>query len=241
MSLSIDAVTAAEDGRALAALNQQLEAVPAPARVAWALDHLAGNFALSSSFGVHSAAILHLVTAQAPELPVIFIDTGYLFPETYRHADALTERLRLNLKVYRPQLGIAWMEARHGRLWEQGREGIERYNRLRKIEPMRRALDELAARTWFAGLRRSQSDSRAERQVLELRQGRWKLHPLVDWSDRALWQYMQQHDLPFHPLWERGYVSVGDIHTTVPLTEGLRAQDTRFHGLVRECGLHVEL
>jgi len=236
-----DLVSAAEDPRALQELNRGLEARSAAARVAWALKTLPPHHALSSSFGAQSAAVLHLVTAQAPQLPVILVDTGYLFPETYRFVDALSARLALNLKVYRPQIGIAWMEARHGRLWEQGLEGIERYNRLRKVEPMRRALDELGVRGWFAGLRRGQASTRSVAPVLELRNGRWKFHPIVDWSDRDVWRYLKQHDLPYHPLWEQGYVSIGDVHTTRPLGEGMRAEDTRFFGLKRECGIHQEV
>jgi len=235
-----DLVSAAEDDRALEELNVWLESRDADERIAWALETLPGHHVLSSSFGAQSAALLHLVTRHQPEVPVVLIDTGYLFPETYRFADALTERLSLNLKVYRPEIGIAWMEARLGRLWEQGLEGIERYNRLRKIEPMRRALKELGARTWVAGLRRSQSESRRNIRVLELREGRWKIHPLADWTDRDIWNYAQQHKLPYHPLWERGYVSIGDVHTTRAIAEGLRAEDTRFFGLKRECGLHFD-
>src|SRR4051794_5325242 len=136
-----DLISAAKDTRARAELNEWLAARSARERVDWALATLPGEHALSSSFGAQSAAILHLVASEQPNIPVIFVDTGYLFPETYRFADQLTEKLGLNLKVYRPSLGIAWMEARFGRLWEQGVEGLDRYNRLRKVEPMRRALD----------------------------------------------------------------------------------------------------
>ncbi|HUD43402.1 MAG TPA: phosphoadenylyl-sulfate reductase [Dokdonella sp.] len=235
-----DLISAAEDERARAEINAWLERRDAAARLTWALQYLPGTHVMSSSFGAQSAALLHLATRQRPELPVVLIDTGYLFPETYRFADYLTERLGLQLRVYRPQLGVAWMEARHGRLWEDGPEGLRRYNRLRKVEPMRRALDELGARTWIAGLRRSQSRTRAGAQVLELREGRWKLHPLADWSDRDVWTYLRRHDLPYHPLWERGYVSIGDVHTTRALADGMTAEDTRFFGLGRECGLHYD-
>ncbi len=233
-----DPVTAAESPQALAELNQWLAARSAEERVAWAIEHLAGNHALSSSFGAQAAVALHMTVQAKPDIPVILIDTGYLFPETYRFVDELTERLSLNLKVYRPQVGIAWMEARHGKLWENGLEGIQRYNLLRKVEPMQRALRELGVRTWIAGLRRTQSNSRAEIDILELRDGRWKLHPIADWTDRDVWQYLQQHDLPYHPLWHEGYVSIGDIHTTRRLEEGMNEEDTRFFGLKRECGLH---
>lgn len=238
MSTAPDPVSAAESPRALAELNDWLSRRPAEERVEWALAHLAGVHALSSSFGAQAAVSLHLVTRQRPDIPVILIDTGYLFPETYRFADELTERLDLNLKVYRPTMSNAWMEARFGRLWEQGVDGIERYNRLRKVEPMQRALRELGVRTWIAGLRRSQSSTRARIEFLELRDGRWKLHPLADWSDRDVGRYLARHDLPYHPLWDQGYVSIGDVHTTRRLEPGMSEEDARFFGLKRECGLH---
>lgn len=235
-----DPITAAESAPALAELNRWLAQRNAAERIEWALANTAGNHALSSSFGAQAAVSLHLVTQRKPDIPVILVDTGYLFPETYRFADELQAHLGLDLRVYRPNVSRAWMEARHGRLWEQGLVGIERYNNLRKVEPMRRALKELDVRTWFAGLRRDQSGTRAGIDFLELRDGRWKLHPIADWTDRDVWDYLQRHDLPYHPLWDQGYVSIGDVHTTRPLSEGMRAEDTRFFGLKRECGLHSD-
>mgnify|MGYP000455746352 CR=1 FL=1 len=93
--------------------------------------------------GAQSAVMLHLVTQQAPQIPVIVVDTGYLFPETYQFIDQLTDRLKLNLKVYQAPITPAWQEARYGKLWEQGVEGIEKYNQINKVEPMARALKEL--------------------------------------------------------------------------------------------------
>ena len=235
---------AADEGSvapALARVNARLGSLDAPQRVAWALEHGPARPALSSSFGAQSAVTLHLLTQQKPDIAVILVDTGYLFEETYRFADALTERLKLNLRIYRPLISRAWMEARHGRLWEQGLAGIEQYNNLRKVEPMRRALDELDVGTWFTGLRRGQSDSRAATPIVQQRGARWKVNPIADWNDRDIWQYMQQHDLPYHPLWERGYVSIGDVHTPRRWEPGMREQDTRFFGLKRECGIHEEL
>lgn len=236
-----DPVAAAEDRRAFEQLADWLETRNAHQRVEWALASGAGNHALSSSFGAQAAVTLHLLTQQKPDIPVILVDTGYLFPETYQFADRLTERLKLNLKVYRPLVSRAWMEARHGRLWEHGIVGIERYNNLRKVEPMRRALDELDVRTWFTGLRRAQAQTRNTARALELRGTRWKVNPIVDWSDKDIWDYMKRHDLPYHPLWDQGFVSIGDVHTTAPLREGMAAEDTRFFGLKRECGIHVEV
>jgi phosphoadenosine phosphosulfate reductase len=238
--VSLDIARIADDPSALSEINQWLEKSTAQQRIAWAFDVLPGAHALSSSFGAQSAAILHLVTRERSDVPVVLIDTGYLFPETYRFADELTDRLGLNLKVVRPSLGIAWMEARHGRLWEQGLAGLEQYNRLRKTEPMQQALRDLGAGTWIAGLRRAQSESRKNIHILERRDGRWKFHPLADWSHQRVWNYLQSHRLPLHPLWQSGYVSIGDVHTTVPLQPGMRDEDTRFFGLKRECGLHFD-
>jgi phosphoadenosine phosphosulfate reductase len=234
-----DLVTAAEDSRALADLNGWLATRSAEQRVAWAFESLAGEFALSSSFGAQAAVSLHMLTSQRADLPIILIDTGYLFPETYRFVDELQTRLSLNLKVYTPQVSSAWNQARNGALWERGAEGIRRYNQLHKVEPMQRALKELNVRTWFAGLRRSQSTTRANIDFLELRDGRWKVHPLADWTDRDIWTYLQAHDLPYNPLWHNGYVSIGDTHTTSKWEPGMREEDTRFAGLMRECGIHI--
>lgn len=222
-------------------LDARLAGCDAPARIAWALARFPGRTVLSSSFGAQAAVLLHMATRQQPDLPVVLIDTGYLFAETYRFVDLLVERLGLNLHVYGPRPGPAWQEARHGRLWEQGLAGLERYNRLHKVEPMRRALDDLDAGAWLAGLRRDQSEGRRERAFVERRSGRLRIHPILDWNDRDVFAYLQAHDLPYHPLWHEGYVSIGDWHSTRRLADGLRAEDTRFFGLRRECGLHVEV
>ncbi len=221
--------------------NARLEAADAEARVAWALETFRPRIALSSSFGAQAAVSLHLVSRLWPEIPVILVDTGYLFPETYEFIDQLSERLSLNLKVYRSAMSPAWQERRYGKLWEQGLNGIELYNRINKVEPMNRALQELGVDAWIAGLRRQQSKSRENTSVLAVANDRIKVHPIVDWTDKDVFDYLKQHDLPYHPLWEQGYVSIGDWHTSRKLTEGLTPEETRFFGLKRECGLHEDV
>jgi len=224
--------------QAVAHCNSHFESLSAEGRVAWALEHLPGPHVLTSSFGIQAAILLHLVTRQQADIPVVFIDTGYLFPETYRFVDALTERLKLNLKVYRSPCSPAWQESRHGQRWQLGIAGIDAYNRENKVEPMERALRELSVGSWFAGLRRSQSSSRSNVPFLKAQGERWKVHPIADWSDRDVYRYLKDHDLPYHPLWEKGYISVGDVHTTKPIHAVNTAEETRFFGLKRECGLH---
>lgn len=235
-----DLARAAQSSRARADLNHWLSARSAEQRIAWALDAAPGGHALSSSFGAQAAVSLHMATRQAAGLPVILVDTGYLFAQTHDFARQLHQRLALNLKVYRPDPDKAWSADAVAGLHGSGINAIDRYNQVHKVEPMQRALHELGIRTWIAGLRRSQSSSRAAIEFVELRDGRCKLHPLADWSDRDVWQYLQRHQLPYHPLWHQGYVSIGDTHSTRRLQPGMREEETRFFGLKRECGLHLD-
>lgn len=227
-----------EQTHALSEINQQLEQLSAIERVTWALEHLPKAYVLSSSFGIQAAVCLHLITRQYPEIPVILTDTGYLFPETYQFIDTLTLQLQLNLKVYRAEISSSWQEARYGKLWLEGIDGIERYNQINKVEPMERALKALQAQTWFAGLRRQQAKSREHLPVLSIAKGIFKFLPIVDWDNKQIYQYLKDNDLPYHPLWEQGYLSVGDTHTTRKWEDGMSEEETRFFGLKRECGLH---
>jgi phosphoadenosine phosphosulfate reductase len=227
-----------EEGEGLERLNGKLEGMSAEQRIEWALHYLPGNHVMTSSFGIQGALMLHLVTRIVPDIPVVLVDTGYLFAETYGFIDQLTERLQLNLQIYRAEQSPAWQESRYGRLWEQGLAGIEHYNRINKVEPLQRALKAHDVGSWFAGLRRQQSQSRAALPVVRVQDGRFKVHPVIDWHNRDVHRYLQKHGLPYHPLWEQGYVSVGDIHTSRPLELGMREEETRFFGLKRECGIH---
>ncbi len=227
-----------ENAQKPAVKELDLEIASATERVRWAHETYGDQLVLTTSFGVQSAVMLHLVTMQIPEIPVIFVDTGYLFPSTYTFAASLTERLKLNLKTYTPLQTAAQQEALHGKLWEQGIDGIQRYNRINKVEPMNRAVQGLGAIAWLSGLRRSQSSSRGKRSVVEAQNKVTKIYPIIDWSDRDIYQYLTENSLPYHPLWDQGYVSIGDWHSTKKLDEGMTQEDTRFGGLQRECGLH---
>lgn len=221
-------------------VNARLADADAEETIAWAAEAFGAGLVMSSSFGSHSALMLHLATRVVPRIPVVFLDTGYLFPETYQFAEAMRERFDLRLEVFNPRMTAARQEALFGRLWDGDEADLRRYQQLNKVEPMQRALDELHAGTWFAGLRRDQSSTRSDTPFLSWKHGRAKVHPIADWSDREVHAYLTRHRLPYHPLWLRGYVSIGDTHSTVPLGSGMRAEDTRFGGVKRECGLHTE-
>ena len=142
---ALNALPKSGQALALAVVNGQLETLSAEQRVAWALEHLPGEFVLVQ-FRHSGGGMSAPVTRIRPDIPVILIDTGYLFPETYRFIDQLTDQLKLNLQVFRAEQSPARQEARYGKLWEQGVEGIEKYNQINKVEPMNRALETLGHR-----------------------------------------------------------------------------------------------
>jgi phosphoadenosine phosphosulfate reductase len=222
----------------LAGINEKLETLSASDIVRFAVETFGDRLMLTTSFGAQAAVMLHLVTQVVPGVPVIFIDTGFHFPETYRFADQLTQRLKLNLKVYGADDTPGWFVARHGELWNTD---INRYDLLRKVAPMQRALQELQPLAVLAGLRRQQTDHRASMQHLEIQDQRYKVSPILRWHTRDVHQYLKTHDLPYHPLYEQGYKSIGDWHSTRAIAVGEDERAGRFKGLKQECGLHLPL
>jgi phosphoadenosine phosphosulfate reductase len=213
-------------------------------RLQWAQATFADGFAITTSFGIQSAVLLHLVTRLARErgrtVPVVWVDTGYLPAETYRYAEQLRDLLQIDLHVAQAEMSPARMEALHGRLWETGRvEDLELYHRIRKVEPLDRALRALGVTCWASGVRGSQTDHRRSMAVLDGVRQRWSLRPLLSWTNRDVYYYMQEHDLPQHPLFEQGYSSVGDWHSSAPDSGSLNGRQTRFGGLKQECGIHL--
>lgn len=225
----------------LPALQKDLEGQNAEQIIAWATETFGSGLVMSSSFGIQSALMLHLVTRIVPDIPVIWIDTGYLPPETYRFAENLIQRLNLNIQVYQSPMSPARMEALYGKLWEQKNvEALNRYDYIRKVEPMQRALQELNATAWLAGLRRDQTDHRKTLSPIEKQGEIYKILPILDWNSKDVYEYFVKHDLPYHPLYDQGYMTVGDWHSSRPyLEEDEHERDTRFGGMKQECGLHL--
>lgn len=228
-----------ETGEAAERVSAEWTNLSAAERIRSIAAQQTSGLVATTSFGVQAAVMLHLLKENAPEIPIIFIDTGYLFPETYQFAEQLIKTWDLNIHTYHPEYSAARLEALYGKLWEQGEKGAEKYGIMTKVEPMNRALKDLKAMTWLSGLRRTQSSTRANRTFAEEQKATMKLYPILDWSDEEVAVYMKEHALPKHPLVSQGYVSVGDWHSTKPLLEGMTADETRFDGAKRECGLHL--
>lgn len=191
----------------------------------------------TTSFGLQAAVMLHLIYHHAPEIPVVFIDTGYLFPETYQYIDTIMEKWPVNLRTYMPQFTPARQEALYGKLWELGKDGNDKYALINKIEPMNRALQELGADVWVSGLRRSQSSTRVHRPFAEQQKKTLKVYPILDWADAQVAAYMASNGIPPHPLADQ-YITMGDWHSTRPAEQGVEAEYTRYNGQKYECGLH---
>ena len=219
-----------------------LDALTPQQRLAWAVDRFGDRFALTTSFGIQSSVLLHMLSElpEAADVPVIWVDTGYLPPETYQYAETLQQRLNIRLVVAQSPISPARMEALHGRLWETGDvKDLEVYLQIRKVEPLERALADLDVQCWASGVRRGQTEHRRQMTWLDPIRQRLSLRPLLTWTPRDVFYYMQEHELPQHPLFDQGYSTVGDWHSSGPDGAELSGRDTRFGGLKQECGIHV--
>jgi phosphoadenosine phosphosulfate reductase len=225
----------------LTKLNAKLQQANAFEIIDWTAQTFGDGMVTTTSFGIQSAVMLHLVTQVVPNIPIIWVDTGYLPPATYRFAEQLINDLNLNIKVYQSTVSPARMETLYGRLWQQNDvDALNRYDQMRKVEPMQRALRELGATVWLAGLRAEQTNHRKTLSVLEQQGAYYKVLPILSWTAEDVDNYLTQHNLPYHPLKEKGYATVGDWHSSRPMTEeDEHERETRFQGMKQECGLHL--
>ena len=199
---------------------------------------LAGEAAVVSSFGAESAVLLHLVSQIDPQVPVLFLDTGKHFPETLAYRDELAARLGLNIVNLYPDLAELEKRDASGLRWSYDPDGC---CELRKVRPLELALARFDAS--FTGRKAFQSSTRANLPRFEIdnadAQGRLKINPLIDWSAADIAAYFTAHDLPRHPLVERGFPSIGCSPCTRSVGEGEDARAGRWSGWDKvECGIH---
>lgn len=203
---------------------------------AW-LEHPAA--CVTCSFQAEGMVLLHLLVQQRPDIPVLFIDTGYHFAEVYRYRDEMAARYRLNLVNLVPAQTVAQQESQFGILYQSQPDLC---CRLRKVEPLYAALEQYDV--WFAGLRRAQSPSRADlaiedRFLLPSGKELFKISPLAGWSTKDVWTCARDHGIPLLPLYDAGYTSIG-CHpcTSLPL-DPEDARSGRWAGRKLECGIHI--
>jgi phosphoadenosine phosphosulfate reductase len=227
--------------RAMAAeAATMLEGRPADRILAWAAA-VVPRFVVTSSFGADAAVLLHLVSEVCPEVPVLFLETGFHFDETLAYRRRLARDLGLTVLDLRPDLSVAQQARRHGdRLFERDPDAC---CRMRKTVPLRRALASFDG--WATGVRRVQTPERAATPIVEARQhdGRWlvKVAPLATWTDEDVDAHLDRHDLPRHPLVDAGYASIGCAPCTRAVAAGEDPRAGRWAGFdgKTECGIHL--
>jgi phosphoadenosine phosphosulfate reductase len=210
----------------------------------WAAAQFGDDLVMTSSFGAESALLLHMAQQVKPDIKVIMIDTGYLFPETWTHMEALRRAMNLNVWVYRTKNDpIAWLQ-QHGEGKFDWRNDVDRCCDANKNEPMQRAMSELKPKAWLRGIRRNQADTRKAAKFVEWspRYECYAISPLLNWGGREIFQYMKQHNLPYHPLYEKGYLSIGcnPQSCTRAVTAGEDPRAGRWSGTAKvECGINL--
>ena len=203
-----------------------LESLSAQEVLAHVVDEHHPRLSVACSFQKEASVILDMLLAIEPAARVFTLDTGVLFPETYETWRRIEERYGIEIDVYRGE----WIDG----LWQRDPDAC---CGMRKVGPLERALSDVDA--WITGLRRDQSSARSSTPKLgpdEGHPGKFKCAPLADWSDEDVWRYIAEHDVPYHPLHDRGYASIGCTHCTSPGG----GREGRWAGTDKiECGLHL--
>ncbi|RNB86047.1 phosphoadenylyl-sulfate reductase [Brevibacillus panacihumi] len=203
----------------------------------WAMEEYGSGLVLASSFGAEDVVLVDMLHKLAPTVPVFYLDTNKHFKETYETRDRLQERYGASFLQVLPQLTLEEQAAKHGdRLWEKDPNLC---CQIRKVEPLQRILAEYEA--WITGIRREQSPTRANAKKVE-----WdekfnlvKFNPLADWTHNQVWEYIHQHDVPYNPLHDQHYPSIGCEVCTRQVMPGEDPRAGRWSGFAKtECGLH---
>lgn len=194
---------------------------------------------ITCSFQAEDMVVLHLLLERRPDIPVLFLETGYHFPEVYRYRDEMTARYQLNLVNVVPRESVADQEVKFGLLFQSQ---PDQCCKLRKVGPLFAALENYDV--WFTGLRRVQSPTRANLQVHDtfpLPSGKQlrKISPLADWNDREVWSFARELGIPLLPLYDQGYTSIGCQPCTTLPVDAEHARSGRWAGRKLECGIHI--
>ena len=223
-------------------LNREFETKKPEEIAAWAVREFPGRIAMASSFGPESGVLLHMVSRIDPAVPVLFLETGYHFPETLQYKEELVRLLGLkrvlDLKAD-PKRKAEVVKQYEGVPYEKNPDLCCQIN---KVEPIDKALAEFGA--WMSGIRRHQTDFRKSIRIIEeYKKGEaelFKISPLANMTSREMWWYLREHNIPKHPLYDKGYLSVGCWPCTRPVQVGDDERSGRWAGKAKtECGIHT--
>lgn len=214
------------------------ESWPARTVLTWGFDCWRSRIALASSFGLEGMVLIDMASKIYSDFRVFTLDTGFFFPETYELMQRVESRYKIRIERCEPHLTPDAQARLHGQaLWLRDPDCC---CELRKIQPLRKKLAGLSA--WITAIRREQSPSRANARKVHWDEkfGLVKLNPLADWSLNQIWDYIRSHQVPYNPLYDRSYASIGCTHCTRAIVPGEHLRAGRWSGFAKtECGLHT--
>ena len=194
--------------------NKKLKDMTPKEIILWGYKNFDNHFAITTSFGIQSSVILNMVQqcALQKKIKIFWIDTGYLPSETYKYAERLIHDLSLEIDVLQSDLSPARMESLFGKLWETNKSrDMDKYHEIRKIKPLENALNKNNIYCWASGVRSEQTSNRNKMKFIDLIRERLSLRPLLNWKNKDIFYYMKENQLPSHPLFLKGYSTVGDL------------------------------
>jgi len=217
-------------------LNAEFENKTPQEIIAWAVKEFGPDIATTSSFGTTSAVVLHMASQVKPDIRVLFLETGFHFPQTLKFRDDLVSLLKLNVVNLQSVMPREEFKSTYGNLHEKD---TDKCCYLNKVEPLKIALSGLKA--WITAVRRGQADTRKNVQfVEEYEDGIYKINPLATWTSKQMWEYLKAHNLPHNPLFEEGYSSIGCAPCTRSVRSGEDERAGRWSGSEKtECGIHT--
>ena len=214
----------------------ELEPLSAAEVLTWAFDKFGEDMYIACSFQKTSSVVMQIATSINPKARFFYLDTDVLFPETYETRDRLAEHFNVEFERWHNISLEEQAELYGDKLWKSDPDAC---CGLRKVEPMRRALSTVDC--WVAGVRREDSKVRANtaKFAWDKRFNIWKINPLADWTERDVWNHLNEHNVPYNPLHDQGYPSIGCTHCTRPVAPGQSARDGRWAGSGKtECGIN---
>ena len=238
MALNQTITFSVEDADRLEAIATLLEKCAPEEILKWAFKQFEGGVAIATGFGAEGVALIDMAVKIDPRIDIFFIDTEFLFPETYELRRRMEDRYGIEIRAVRPDVTPESQELEFGpRLWSRDPDLC---CRIRKLEPLKVALRGLSA--WVAAIRRDQTLARSRARVVE-----WdylwqlvKINPLAAWTRREVWDYIVKNGVPYNPLHDEGYPSLGCTHCTRRTAEGETERAGRWAGRLKtECGLHA--
>lgn len=217
-----------------------LDDAPPEETLRWAFDEFQEGATIATGFGAEGVALIDMAVRINPRVDVFFLDTAFLFPETYELRRRIEDRYRIEVRVFTSEITPEEQELRFGaKLWSTNPDLC---CRLRKLEPLKNALE--GRRAWITAIRQDQTFERSNARVVEW-DYQWrlvKINPLVRWTASQVWGYIARNNVPYNPLHDRSYSSIGCTHCTQPVREGDNQRAGRWAGREKkECGMHVVL